>query len=66
MFGKIHKGERTGRVHYGKPCVRFIVPTIPRMSCLTPDCVKTLSEPFDRAQGERISTQFLTMPHRSW
>jgi hypothetical protein len=30
------------------------------------DCVKTLSEPFDEAQGERISTSFLMTPHRSW
>ena len=35
-------------------------------SSLPPDCVKTLSEPFDGAQGERISTQFLMRPHRSW
>jgi hypothetical protein len=31
-----------------------------------PDCVKILSEPFDQAQGERISTQSQTRPHRSW
>jgi hypothetical protein len=36
------------------------------LSSRTTDCVKTFSEPFDGAQGERISTQFLVRPHRSW
>ena len=39
---------------------------LPRLSFRPTDCVKTLSEPFDGAQGERISTQFPMRPHRLW